>query len=144
MSVKLNETHYQIIKYIFVGGGVVTINVSLLYSLTEFLHFHYLVSALISFFVAFLFSFFLQKFFTFRDDSRNRVASQMARYLSLQIANLCANMTLLYALVEYLRIWYILAELVVALGLAVVTFLISRRFIFLENQDGLSATHRVN
>ena len=128
----MSETHYQMLKYLCVGGVVVAINVSVLYSLTEFLRIYYLISAALAFCVAFLVSFFLQKSFTFKDASTDRVASQMALYLSLQLANLCANMVLLYALVEYLGIWYILAELIVGLVLAIATFIISRRFIFVR------------
>ena len=134
----MNEMHWQMVKYVCVGSVVVAVNVSLLYSFTEFFHIYYLVSAVLAFCVAFLVSFFLQKFFTFKDVSTGQEASkQMAFYLSLQIANLVANMTLLYALVEYLGIWYILAELIIALGLAVATFLISRRFIFVRQASDL-------
>ncbi|MCR4276189.1 MAG: GtrA family protein [Candidatus Parcubacteria bacterium] len=128
----MSETHYQILKYVCVGSMVVMINVSLLYSFTEFFHIYYLISAVFAFCVAFLVSFFLQKFFTFSDVSTGRVASQMARYLSLQLAYVCVNAALLYVLVEYLGVWYILAELTIALGLAIVTFIISRRFIFVR------------
>jgi putative flippase GtrA len=67
---------------------------------------------------------------TFNDTSAEHAASKVVRYLSLQIANVGTNTFLLFIFVEYLKIWYILAELVIALGLAVVTFIISRRFIF--------------
>lgn len=132
----MRETHYQIFKYVFVGSVVVAVNVSVLYSLTEFLHIYYLVSAVLSFCVAFLVSFFLQKFFTFRDASTSRVATQMAHYLLLQLAYICVNAVLLYVLVEFLGLWYILAELIIALCLAVATFIISRRFIFVRQTSG--------
>jgi dolichol-phosphate mannosyltransferase len=134
----MSEMHYQILKYVCVGSVVVAINVSLLYSFTEFFHIYYLVSAVLAFGVAFLVSFFLQKFFTFKDVSTGRVASQMARYLSLQLAYVCVNAILLYMLVEYLGVWYILAELIIALGLAIATFIISRRFIFVRQASDVT------
>ena len=133
----MSETHHQILKYLGVGGVVVAINVSVLYSLTEFLHLYYLLSAVFAFCVAFLVSFFLQKLFTFKDASTGRVASQMSYYLALQLANVCTNMLLLYSLVEYARVWYILAEIIISLGLAIITFAISRRFIFVRKESGV-------
>ena len=133
----MNEIHRQVFKFVCVGSAVVALNVSLLYSFTEFFHIYYLVSAVLAFCVAFLVSFFLQKFFTFKDTSTDQVKSQMARYLVLQLAYVCVNAVLLYALVEYLGVWYILAELIIALCLAVATFLISRRFIFVRPAGGL-------
>ena len=126
----MNELCRQAIKYGCVGVVVVAINMSILYSLTEFLHVYYIASALLAFCVAFIASFFLQKRVTFNDTSAEHAASKVVRYLSLQIANVGTNTFLLFIFVEYLKIWYILAELVIALGLAVVTFIISRRFIF--------------
>jgi putative flippase GtrA len=127
-----NKVYLQILTYVCVGGVVVALNVSLLYAFTEFLHIYYLASAAGAFCIAFLASFFLQKFFTFRDASTDRVRSQMTLYLALQLANISANMALLYALVEYLKVWYILAEVVVSLVLAAATFIFSRRFIFVR------------
>jgi putative flippase GtrA len=127
------EIHQQILKFVCVGSVVVVINVGTLYSLTEFLHIYYLLSAVLAFLVAFLASFSLQKFFTFRETSTGRTATrQIALYLVLQLAYLGTNAALLYAFVEYLRVWYVLAEIIIALGLAVVTFTVSRRFIFVH------------
>jgi len=121
---------HQAGKYMCVGGVVVALNISVLYVLTEFLHIHYLISAIGAFMVAFMASFFLQKFFTFKDSSTNHLVPQMVHYLCLQLANVFSNTALLYVLVEYAGVWYVYAELCISLALALVTFLIARRFIF--------------
>lgn len=126
----LKDSHFQIVRYLFAGGIAVAVNLSLLYSLTEFLHIYYLISAVMAFCVAFVCSFALQKFWTFRDHSTEGTHSQVIKYLFLQVANITLNTTFLFLLVEYAHIWYIFSQMIVSLVLAVATFYISRRYIF--------------
>lgn len=124
------DTHIRIVKYLFAGGFATGLNLLLLYCFTEFLHIYYLLSAVGAFLVSFAFSFILQKYWTFKNRSINRARSQAAKYFLMQVSNLALNTTLLYTLVEYGHIWYIFAQAIVSLVLAIVTFFISQRFIF--------------
>jgi len=135
----IKNTHLQIIKYLLAGGIAVAVNLSTLYSLTEFLHIYYLVSAVIAFCISFICSFTLQKFWTFRDHSVDRAGSQLSKYLLMQIINVTLNTTLLYILVEYAHIWYIFSQTIISLMLAVGTFFISRRYIFTSTPHSTSS-----
>ncbi|KKU57459.1 MAG: hypothetical protein UX81_C0035G0001, partial [Parcubacteria group bacterium GW2011_GWA2_47_12] len=118
--------------YLIAGGTSTAIDLGILYVLTEFAGWWYLVSATAAFIVAFFVSFILQKFYTFnnRDTSRKAVAMQGAFYFTLALTNLGINTILMYALVEWAGVWYFLAQIIAAAALAVESFFIYRFVIF--------------
>lgn len=120
----------QFAKYVVAGGLVTLVNLSVLYTLTEFTGMYYILSETCGFLASLLVSFFLQKHWTFGNNAYDRLHVQAAQYFALQMANLACNLMLLYILVEYMYIWYFLAQVIVSLGLAVVTFIIARKYIF--------------
>mgnify|MGYP003394728403 CR=1 FL=1 len=126
----LIRKHHQLFKFIIAGGTAFAVNIMALYSLTDLVHVYYLVSTVLAFMIAFCVSFILQKFWTFRDHSRDRMHIQLSLYLGMQGINLCLNAALMYVFVEYLHVWYILSQAIIAIGLAVMSFFINRRFIF--------------
>ena len=128
----------QIIRYLIVGGVVVSVNLSALYIFTDVFNIYYIISTIYAFLLSFCVSFFLQKFWTFnnQDVSGMRVARQMIFYLCLQGFCLSLNTALMYVFVEYLHIWYIASQAIISLVIAIGAFLISRRFIFTSINKG--------
>ncbi len=118
-------------KYFIVGGIAFFINLSVLFILTEYAQLYYLLSSAFAFLIAFMANFFLQRFWTFNNTSRTHLKRHALQFFALQVcSNLLLNAALLYLLVEYLRAWYVLAQAVVSIAMALLTFLISQRFIF--------------
>ena len=98
---KMNR--YKIpIKYIISGGTAAFVDLALLYALTDIFGVYYLLSAGMAFFVAFFISFYLQKFWTFRDNSNKQIYQQMFLYLFVGIVNLGINTAGMYILVEHI------------------------------------------
>jgi len=124
------KRHQQVLRFLVAGGLAFAVNIVSLYALTDFLHIHYLVSTVLAFLIAFNVSFILQKFWTFRDHSKDNVHVQLQLYLGMQLINLGLNATLMYIFVEYLHIWYVLSQTIIALMLAVAAFLINKAYIF--------------
>ena len=122
---------YKVVaKYLISGCVAATTDLSLLFIFTDLAGLWYVFSAAIAFAAAFFVSFFLQKFWTFRDNTKDRMRSQMAVYLSIGLINLGVNSYGLYLLVEYLSFWYLLAQVVMGALIAVYSFLIYNFFIF--------------
>ena len=118
-------------KYVVVGGIAFLINVSALFLLTEYAGLYYVVSSALAFLAAFAANFLLQRIWTFSNRSRTHLRRHALQFFALQvISNLLLNAALLYLLVEYLHLWYILAQILVSLSMAVITFFVSQRFIF--------------
>lgn len=123
--------HYsQIIKFIIAGGSAFVVNIIALFIFTEVLGIYYLASTVLAFVVAFCVSFVLQKFWTFRDSSREGMHVQATLYLLMQCVNLGLNALLMYAFVEYLHVYYLFSQVVISFFLAFTSFFINRRFIF--------------
>ncbi|PIR44947.1 MAG: hypothetical protein COV10_01945 [Candidatus Vogelbacteria bacterium CG10_big_fil_rev_8_21_14_0_10_51_16] len=124
------DRHKRIIKYGIAGGTAGVTDLALLYFFTEVAGFHYLFSSTLAFVVAFAISFFLQKLWTFRDDSMERVHTQAIIYLMVALANLGMNTLLMYLLVSLSGLWYIFAQVVASLAIASYTFFINKLYIF--------------
>jgi len=117
----------RIARFLIAGSINVLVNLLTLYALTEYAHLWYLASSILAFGVSYLVSFGLQKFWTFKSKDPRAVWYQLPLHLSLAIFNLLLNTTLLYLLVEIGHVWYLLAQILVALVIAADSFVISRK-----------------
>ncbi|OGJ60233.1 hypothetical protein A2635_05720 [Candidatus Peribacteria bacterium RIFCSPHIGHO2_01_FULL_51_9] len=122
--------HQQILRFLVTGSIAFTVNITVLYSLTSILHIYYLLSTVLAFLASFSVSFCMQKFWTFKDHSSDRWHAQFSLYLTLQLINLILNAGLMYVFVEYLHIWYIFSQTIIALVLAITSFFINKFYIF--------------
>jgi len=113
----------QIIKYIIAGGLAASVDLALLYILTGILGVWYLYSSGLAFVVAFFVSFYLQKFWTFRDSCRKKIYRQMTLYFVVTGVNLAINIGGMYVLVDKLNIMYILAQILMGGFIAIGSFL---------------------
>lgn len=120
----------RIYRFIMSGGTATIVNLTVLYALTEFAGVWYLYSAMIGWCLGFLTSFVLQKFWTFEDSVASAAARQAAKYFILQAVNAMLNATGMYLLVSVLGIWYMLAQVLLGVALAIWTYIILRRFVF--------------
>ncbi|MDP3900201.1 MAG: glycosyltransferase [bacterium] len=118
------------LKYLIAGGTAAATDLGLLFIFTELLGFFYLVSAVLAFCIAFFVSFYLQKFWTFRDPNRDQMPRQMAVYLTVALVNLGLNTLGMYVLVGWLGIWYLLAQVIIGSALALESFIIYNFVIF--------------
>lgn len=126
----LSKHSKQIFKYVISGGSAAVVNLSTLYVLTEFFHVWYLVSASTAFVGAFAVSFTLQKFWTFKDHETEGMRKQLSLYLAVILVNLAINALFVYLLVEHIGIWYMLAQIISGLVIAIESFFIYKFFIF--------------
>lgn len=136
--VNLLLKYKRIIKYLIAGGTAALVDLSLLYFLTDILDIWYLISASLAFIVAFFVSFFLQKFWTFRDTDKEIMYKQMGVYLAVALTNLVLNIAFMYILVDGFKIWYMSAQFVVGGLIACESYFVYKTFIF-----NLSPRHKL-
>jgi len=120
----------RFIKYVISGCTSASVDLIILFILTHFVGFHYLVSSIMAFSIAFFVSFALQKFWTFQDSSFDKIHHQLLFYLATGLGNLGLNTLLMYLFVDIFGFWYILAQIVAGLLIACGSFFIYRNFIF--------------
>jgi len=118
-------------KYIIAGGTAALIQLSLFYLLIQLLGVSlYLLATSGAFVVALIVSFILQKFWTFGDNSLDRIKRQFTIYGTIALTNLFLNGVFMYVLVDRLRIWYMASQVMTMGVLAIFSFILNRKITF--------------
>ncbi len=109
------------------AGGIATLTHLILFSLLLRIGGLYpVVASTIGFLVAFVASFLLQKYWTFREHSRERTPQQARTFFTLQLVNLVVNGVLVELFAVRLGLWDEGVQLVVLAAIAISTFFVSR------------------
>lgn len=117
----------QIIKFLCAGAVGTVLYYITLYVSTEIIGVWYLASAIFASVLNYSFNFVFQKFWTFGNRDIGTVQQQIKRYATMTAILFIINIMFLYALVEYLHIWYIAAQVIVTAILIPISFIVSRR-----------------
>ncbi len=120
----------KLFKFGVSGVASLLTSVVVLYILTHYLHIWYIFSALLAFVPGFLVSFSLQKFWTFENDSRVLIHTQMVRYFAVIMFALLLNTLLLYVLVEHAHLHYVAAQVLSGIVIALTNFFLYQWFVF--------------
>lgn len=124
------KTIRQLFRFGVVGVLNTLINLLVLYILTEFFGVYYLVSAIFAFIVAVTNSFILNKIWTFEEKIKHKVYSRYFKFIIISLIALIFNLALLYLLVEYFKIWYMLAQLIGVVLNLIINFLGNKLWTF--------------
>lgn len=119
-----------VIKFIIAGGLAGGTDLVLLFILHGLCGFGLVFSTSAAFIISFLVSFNLQKFWTFRDKGRDKMAGQLGIYILNAVIGLNVNGYLMHLLVNSWSVWYLLAQVIVNLGLGTWNFLVYKFIIF--------------
>lgn len=122
----------QISRFSLVGVFSVTTYYALLYGLTEFAHVWYIASAVAAFVGYYVVSFTLQKFWAFRNRSKEHIRKQLAQFTLMAMGNWILNTSLLYVLVEFFHMWYLLAQGILTVVVSIIAYF-ALRWIFRHN-----------
>lgn len=107
----------EFFKFAVVGLGGTVVNIGILYSLTEYFNVYYILSALIAFCIALTFNFICNTLWTFGDNMRTDIARKYSSFFLVSVCALLVNIVFLYIFTEFLRIYYIVSQ-VIAIGIA--------------------------
>lgn len=133
------EKNKKLLRFFISGSSATSVDIFLLFFLTEFIGLWYLYSSIFSFAGSFFVSFFLQKYWTFEDKRESLKTKQMLMYFIVAGFNLMINSLGIVFLVEYFEIYYLLAQLIMISLLGIASFLIYNLIIFkkaiIENQE---------
>lgn len=117
VSLFVNETNNwfaQFLRYVIVGGIAFVVDYGLLFVLTEFLNFHYLVSATISFIAGLVVNYVISTKWIFTKSKLQNRYMEFIIYGIIGVVGLLINNVLLYLLTDFLHLYYMLSKLVTA------------------------------
>lgn len=122
--------YVHIIKYIFAGGLATISNLVILFVSVHYFKLWYLTGAVIAFCVAVIISYLLQKFFVFKDYSRQDMRKQFLNFFIFNIAMLSVNTLLMYTFVDIIGFYYLFAQVLSSVVGACVNYIYFNRVIF--------------
>ncbi len=122
------------IKFAISGSLATIVNLFFLYIFFQVLDIEIIYSASLSWILAFLISFNLQKFWTFRNFSNRKIPRQILYYFLIAIISFFLNARWMYLLVESLEVHYLLAQIIIIIVLALLNYFTYKFIIFKEKK----------
>lgn len=109
---KTNNTFLQLFRYTFVGGFAFLVDFGTLFSLTEFLKIHYLVSAGIAFIFGLIVNYFLSVKWVFNNRVMDNRLLEFLLFTLIGFVGLLLNELFLWILTDIFLIYYLLSKIV--------------------------------
>lgn len=120
----------QFLRFIGAGVSAAVLNVALFTLLTERGHFSYVSAVLVTSAVVFIMSFYLQKFWTFKQQNREQLKVELILFGLSALLTVALNTILLHVFIEYMHIWAPGAQLLALAILAPTNFILYQNFVF--------------
>jgi putative flippase GtrA len=115
----------QFLTYVAMGGAATGVDWLSFYSFNMLLGLSYLSAVILSFSLGAVTNYFLNKFITFKDKTRQIVA-QMGVYAFICVLSLLCSIGLMYALVEWAKLWPMLARIITTGIMLLLNFLVHK------------------
>jgi len=125
----------RVSRYLISGGIATATSLVLLYIFTEWLGIWYLFSVILTFIFTFFISFTLQKFWVFKETSKDKIVMQGGAFLTIALVNLGINTLGMFILVSKLHVWYMFAEVLVLAFIATENYFLQRNLVFVKKSD---------
>lgn len=120
---KLNQTHFEIIKFIIVGG-INTLNYYIVYLLLlKLFHVNYMISHIAGFLVSFVISYYLNCYFVYKVTP---TWSKFLKFPLTQVVNMGMQTLLLYIFVQWFGISSVIAPFAGLIITIPITFVLSK------------------
>ena len=130
ISAKHRNSLVQFVKYLFVGGAAFLFDFGTLYTLTEYVHFHYLVSSVFAFIIGLNVNYFLAKFLVFKESKIKNIKKEYLLVVVISLSALVINQFSLFVLTEKIGMYYLLSKIITTVFLLFYNFIIRKVFIF--------------
>lgn len=126
LSVRLRK----LIRYLCAGTTAAGANLLILFVLVHYFDVHYLAASIFGVLGSMALGFALQKFWTFKDRVTHRMHFQFLGYISISGMNLIINTGLMYLFVSKLGIWYLAAQVMAGVVIAITGYIGYQHFVF--------------
>lgn len=107
---KTQKTGIQVFRYLLVSGASFAVDFSVLWILTEFAGFHYLVSAAISYLSGLAFNYFLSILWVFHSSKLKSKTAEVLIFVLIGVAGLGLNELILWVWTGLLGLHYLVGR----------------------------------
>jgi dolichol-phosphate mannosyltransferase len=116
----------KLLRFSIAGGAGVLLGYVALYSLTEFVGVWYIWSSFVAFVLNTGVTFYLQRFWTFKNENNQPFGpKQLIMYSMMTASFVGSNTILLYLIVEYVHFHYMVAQVCLTALFSVVSFVLT-------------------
>ena len=123
--------HSRFIKFCLVGLSGAVINLGLLYILTEFAGFYYIISSIIAIEISIITNFLFNNAWTWGDRKKKGIfLSRFAKFNLVSIGSLVINAGILYTLTTFAGIYYIISNIIGIIAAALWNFFVNHYWTF--------------
>ena len=126
---KLLNDFVRFVKYCIVGLLGAVIDILVLYFLVKYANLNYLLAGSLSFVLAVINNYCLNKFWTFQNKSK-KYFKQFSSFLLIALVGLILNIGIMYACVEFLNINYLTAKVLAIIIVTFWNFLMNKFWVF--------------
>ncbi|MCU0679845.1 MAG: GtrA family protein [Planctomycetes bacterium] len=126
----LSQCHKSLCKFCIAGVMASIVDLLVLFIFHSLLHKGLILSTSLAFISSFMVSFYLQKFWTFRNPDRREIYRQISMYLLMGLFNLNINGILMHFFVHKFNIHYLLSQVITILCIGGESFIINKFIIF--------------
>lgn len=119
----------ELLRYISIGGLCALTDIALLYFFVNHLRIWYLTATTISFVIVTFFGYFGQKYFTFRDLSKNH-KKQITIFFIVAGVGLTINALCMFFFVSVVVLWYITSNIITKFVVLIWNFLANKYITF--------------
>jgi len=123
-------SHVQFVKFAIVGAIGTIINLFVLYILTELFGLYYLISAIFAFFLAMTNNYVFNKKWAFNEKIETNFTSKYLKFALVSVFGLVINLSILYYFVEYLGLYYMLAQVFGIVSGFLLNFFLNKHWTF--------------
>ena len=116
----------QIMRFLSSGVLGTLLYYIVLFCLTEYANVLYVTSSVIAGFLNWTSNFLFHKYWTFQQRELAGTHIEAGKYVVLAASLLTLNSTLLFLVVEYLKLWYIFAQLIVTVIVTTISYILTR------------------
>lgn len=121
----------EMVKYLIAGGVAFAADASILYFLTEFAGWHYLVSNTAGFSAGLIVSYLLNIWWVFSDRKYEfRIMAEFPIFFAIVVSGYLINQMVLWVFVEYLDIGYLTAKVFATAFVMVFNFVVKKFLLF--------------
>ncbi len=106
-----DNSFIQLFRYLFVGGFAFVVDFGLLFLLTDYFSFHYIVSATISFIAGLMVNYLLSTRWIFRHSRLKSKVAEFTIYTLIGVVGLLLNDILIYVFTEFAHFHYLVSKL---------------------------------
>ncbi len=127
----MNSRTIKQFKRNFVAGAfTASLDIILLYVMTDILHIHYLISGTISFSLATALLYFISKRWIFDKSKLSSGHQEMVAFYFISVTGVILTAALMFFFVDIMGIWYMASKIAVALIIFLINFWMKKRFVF--------------